>query len=57
MNSDVKLMQKSGVVTISIAKELLALNEGGRIETVKEYSEKFQVANWSANYNMTVIKK
>jgi hypothetical protein len=57
MDSDVKLMQKSGRVTISIAKELLALNEGARIGTIKDYTEKFQVARGTVQGALKLLEK
>ncbi len=57
MNSDVKLMQKSGRVTIGIAKELLALNEGTRIGTVKDYSEKYHVARGTVQAALKLLEK
>jgi hypothetical protein len=57
MNSDVKLMQKTGRVTISIAKEILMLSERDRIGTVKEYSEKFQVARGTVQAAIKLLLK
>ncbi|MBL4934307.1 hypothetical protein JK636_00890 [Clostridium sp. YIM B02515] len=57
MNSDVKLMQKSGMVTINIAKELLTLKEGDRIGTVRDYSEKFEVARGTVQAAIKLLEK
>jgi len=50
------LMQKNGIVAMSLAREFLGMSVGDRLETVAAYSEKFQMARGTVQAALELIK-
>lgn len=52
-----KLMQKCGIVTIKLARELITMTVGDRISTIAEYSAKYETARGTVQAALKLLEE
>ncbi len=57
MSVKMKLMQKNGIMAMNLAKEFINLNEGDRIGTVANYSEKYNAARGTVQCALKLLQE